>query len=401
MTAVTQPRAFVLDPVRPPRYSMSFIRAAGQCLRRAHYEREDDVTGADAIIGHVFHEIAAAVGWATVLRGQRTPDYVEVERIARRVLSRPEEFDPLSKHVWDEVLFLVGKWMLTAEFEPDEQFELSMRHKIRGRVISARIDRLRIDREARVAHVLDYKSGRADPPPRPEPTPQGDIYAWEVLQAHPWLVGVWFATAHARFGHAPQWYFYSREEIAQVGEWLFDQVGRIDAAYAAGGELPANPGDACSLYDGCPVADTCPVKAWARPATVTRSPEDALAEFAKLMAEEQSIKNRKAAIRSWVEREAILALVTSDDQALEQFGALLVEEATVAERKKRIRGFVTRAGVRAVQLNGQELGYGTDAGTETDWKGIAETANPDESTLATFTKPKNPSFGRRKAKEGV
>jgi hypothetical protein len=356
MTAIAD--TFTLDPVRPPRYSMSFLRAADGCLRRAHYDRIEDASREDAIIGRVFHEVADAIGWATVMRGHDTPDYVEAERITHRVLSNPAEPNPLSKHVWAEVLYLVGRWLPGALFRPGERFEVTMRHEIRGRIISARIDRLWIDEEAREAHVGDYKTGRAEPPQRPEPTPQGDIYSWQVLNAHPWLDGVWFGAEHVRFMHPAMPFFYDRDAVAEIDAWLFDAVGRIDAAYAAGGELPATPGDACSQWGGCPVADSCPVKQWARPATAVQSHED----------------------------------------ALEQFTALLVEEASVAARKKQIRGWVERAGVRAVQLDGQEIGYGTDAGESTDWKAIATAAAPDDETIAAHTRPRNPSFGRRKAK---
>lgn len=397
MTAVVDP--FVVDPVRPERYSMSFLRAATGCLRRAHYERIQDVAGEDALIGRIFHEIRAAVGWATVLRGHETPDFMEVERLARRALGRPEEHDPLSRHVRETVLELVGKWMVVARFHPDDQFEVSMRHELRGRIISARIDQYRVDRAERIAYVKDAKTGRAEPPPRPAPTPQGDVYAWELVQEHPWLVGVWFETEHPRFNHPPQPFFYDRDEIAKVDAWLYDAVGRIDAAYDTGGELPATPGDVCSLYDGCPVADTCPAKAWARPATVIRSHDQALAEFAELLAEERDVEDRKTAIRAWLERETLRAAVESEPDAVLQLAAVLAGEASVAQRKKKLRGWIARQGLRAVHLNGQEIGYSADAGEATDWKALAlDSGAADPDAIAAHTKPKNPSFGRRKAK---
>jgi hypothetical protein len=346
---------FRLDPVRPERYSMSYLRAADGCLRRAHYDREEDTAGVDAIIGRIFHEGAAVTGFAVTIRGDTRPGPGEVERIFRRVLERPEEHEPLSRHVWTEVMDLAGKWRPV--FREGERFEVSMRHEIRGRILSARIDRLFID--GNHAIVEDYKTGFGSPPQRSEPTPQGDNYAWHVFMEFPFVDEVTFAQEHVRFGFEPIPFTYTREHsFPAISAWLWDNVGRIDAAYEKGGELPTNPGDACDAWGGCPVAADCPVKQWARPGTVIRKHED----------------------------------------ALEQFTALLVEEASVAARKKQIRGWVERAGVRAVQLDGQEIGYGTDAGESTDWKAIATAAAPDDETIAAHTRPRNPSFGRRKAK---
>lgn len=354
MTAVVE--TFKVDPVRPSRYSMSFIRSAGECLRRAHHDREGDSSGTDAIIGRVFHEVAAAIGWSCVMRGQATPDYVEAERIARRVMSQPEELNPLSKHVWDEVLSLLGRWVVKAEFRPGEEFELFMAHEVRGRPISSRIDRLYI--EGVKAWVKDYKTGHADPPQRPEPTPQGDIYAWQAMQAHPHLEVVTFEQEHVRFGHAPQPFEYTREAVAEIGEWLFDMVGMLDHAYAQGGELPANPGDACSKWGGCAVARDCPAKKWTRPATE----------------------------------------ITTGDEAIAEFQALIAEGASIDVRKKAIRGYLEREDLRVIQANGQEIGFAPnvpDPGT--DWKSMALASGKDPAEFAR-KQPKNPSFGVRKAK---
>lgn len=399
MTAI-EIEPFRVDPVMPKRLSMSYLRSAGLCLRRAHHERIQDSAGEDAIIGHVFHEIADKVGWSTAMRGHTTPDFVEVERIARQILRHPEEIDPLSKHVWDEVLALVGRWMLTAEFHPEERFELAMRQKIHGEIVSARIDRLRIDTVDNVAIVKDYKTGWADPPQKPEPTPQGDIYALLAYYAHPYLDGVWFEEDHVRFGWAGQPFFYGVDAIAEIDAWLGDEIARIRSAYAAGGELPASPGDACFKFRACPVADSCPAKAWARPSTTVRTADKALEEFIALMVEEGSVKELRDRIRAWHERESLLALVTSEPDAVIDFAAMVAAEASVAKRKTAIRGWIAWAGRRAVQLNGQELGYSVDASASTDWKAIALSTpeGADAEVIAAHTKPKSPSYGRRKAR---
>lgn len=350
----TEVLPFVVDPVRPARYSMSYVRAAGGCLRRAHYERIADVTGEDAIIGRVFHEGAAAVGFAVTLRGDTRPRPGEAVRVMRHVMARPEEHDPLPRKVWEEVLALADRWERWAEFRPGEQFEISAVHEMRGRPLSARIDRLYID--GREAWVNDYKSGWAEPPSTPRPTPQGDHYSWHVLQDHPDLDGVWFTADHVRFGPGRP-YWYSRDEILNVvAEHLFDAVGRLDAAYDAGGELPANPGGACHAYGRpCPVAKSCPAKTWTRPST----------------------------------------LVETEEEALGQFRGLLVEEASIADRKAGIRGWLERTHTRALALNGTEIGFTPEGGTTTNWRAMVEAGSTDP---AAFTTPKGASFGRRQAR---
>lgn len=390
---------FRVDPVMPSRLSMSFIRAAtGEegCLRRAHHERISDSTGMDAIIGRVFHDIAGHVGWATVLQGERTPDYALVERITEQTLRVPEQYDPLGRHGLAEVRYLVGKWMLTAEFHPDEEFEVSSRQVIHGHTISARIDRRRIDKAENVAHVEDYKTGRADPPQRPEPTPQGDIYALNTLYEFPWLDGVWFAQRHVRFDFPPQPYFYDLDEIAEIDAWLGVEVARIAGEYAKGGKLPVNPGTACEKHGTCPVADGCPAKEWARPATVVRTADQALSEFAELLAEEGIVKDLRDRLRAWSERDALLAIIDSDDEALTTLAALVANEASIHKRKLKLRGHVARAGTRGVELNGQEISYG-DPHKVTDWKAVALASHADPAVIEEHTKDRSPEFKRRRA----
>lgn len=393
MTATVDLPAFVVDPVAPERFSMSFLRSAEGCLRRAHHERLGDMTGPDAVVGRIFHEIAGAIGWTTVLRGHTTPDYVEAEQVAQRVLRAPEEHDPMSRATREAVLSLVSRWITSpsCEFHPEERFELDLRNDIDGRVVSARIDRLVI--VDTTAWIKDYKTGRGQIPTGP--TPQSDIYAWSAWQTFG-VERVVFEQHHVLFGVASTPVVYEIDDLLAVDDFLRDQVARLESAYARGGELPATPGDVCGMYGGCPVADTCPAREWTRPATTLRSHEDALKELAALMAGEQTIKQRQDAIRGWLEREALAALVDGEAEALEQFAALMAEEATAAVRKRRLRGWVERAGVRAVQLDGQEIGYATDASMVTDWKRLAQSLGGDPSE---FTTPKAPAFGRRRAKE--
>jgi hypothetical protein len=352
--ATAAPLPFSVDPVQPPRLSMSFLRAAGGCLRRAHYERISSSRGRDATIGRIIHEIQATVGFAVTIRGDTHPRDGEVTAIARRVLATPEEHEPLPRDIWDEVLGLVAKW--EPAFRAGERFEVTMRHEHRGQVLSARIDRLWLSPDGRTAVVKDAKTGWADPPQKPTPTPQGDNYAWHVWREHPGVETVEFETEHIRFPGTGKPYTYELDEILLIDAWLQDAVTRIVTAYRKGGELPTNPGEACEQWGGCPVARDCPVKAWARPSTE-------------------------------IETEA---------HALSELEAIYVEEASIAARKKAIKGWLTREQRRALVHNGREIGFNEKAGTKTDWKGLALSLDGDPSD---FTEDTAPSFGLRKAKK--
>lgn len=339
----------------PARLSMSFIRAAEGCMRRADAEREASYSGPDAVIGSVFHAVAASVGFLCLVRGEVTPQQDEAERIARSMMERYDQ--PLPKSAWDAVLRMLWWWAPRAEFRPGELFEVGVKTELDGRTLSARIDRLAIDGDT--AYIRDYKTGWADP--ANELSIQGEVYAWHVFQRSGEIERVVYAEDHVRAGLTGGPWELTRGHAEETEDFLRGAIKRIDAAYARGGELPATPGSACSSPVRCPVASTCPVAQWARPATAIESPDDATAQFEQM----------------------------------------LVLEAQTTEVKEMLRGWVDHAGERALQLNGQEIGYAAKPGNRFDKKALlAElTARGEDVDLDAYMKPTKPSFGRRKSVE--
>lgn len=352
---MTDTAPFTVDAVAPERLSMSFFRAAEGCLRRAHHERQVDATSTVASIGRLFHEAVAAVGFACSMRGDDRPDPAEAERIARRTMRRPEDAEPLSKEAWDEVLSLVRRWAPGARFRPGEQFEVNSRQPLDGRTLSARIDRLAVD--GPTAFVLDYKTGWGDP--ASHLTLQGEVYAWHAFRLHPDIDLVVYEEEHVRHGNTAGPWEINRWDAETTAEFLSTAIERIDAAYAQAGELPANPGSACSRFTMCPVADTCPVPEWARPDTK----------------------------------------LTGEHEALDAFRRLLVIEAEQASIKSQLRGWLTRTDRRAIQHDGQEYGVAAKPGSSFDKKQLATdlAAEGRPVDLDAYAKATSPTCGRRKA----
>lgn len=344
------PDPFTLDPVRPDRLSMSFLRSAGACLRRAHLEREADVTGPDALVGRFTHEALAAGGLkaVTAQAARISPD--EAERIARAIMAGYGEADPLAEAVFTDVLDLTRRWAGRASFRPGERFEVDSRLNLGGRTLSARIDRFAVDGPEIFAR--DYKTGWADP--AEGLTFQGRNYGWHLLVLHPEIRRVNYVEEHVRFGteSAPAW--IEREDLPGIEDYLLTAIARIDGAYAAG-DLPATPGSACSRPTSCPVAHSCPVPAWARPAT-------------------------------WLETE---------EQAAEELERLLAEEAVIEGRKAALRGYLAREDRRSISAAGEEIGWSAKPGSSLDTKALL--ADHPEIDLDDYRKTTNPTFGRRRA----
>jgi hypothetical protein len=316
---------FVVDPVAPPRFSMSFKRAAQGCLRRAHLERQADTAGADALVGRVFHEIAATVGLGCVFRGEVTIDRDDALVIAERVMAEPEEIGPLPIEAFEQVLDLVRWWAPAVEFKPGERFEIDSRQPLAGKILSSRIDRLWID--GPTAEIQDYKTGWGDPVTQ---LPfQGKAYAWHVLTAHPDVDRVLYREDYVRHGICSDWWEVTRDDLPRIETYLRTLVARIDQAYAAG-TLPATPGAGCSTPSVCPVAETCPVPTWARPVTLIDTRDDAIAEFEQV----------------------------------------LQAEAALDSRRRKIRGYLEKSGDRAVEVNGVEYGYSTKNGSSFNKKAL-------------------------------
>jgi hypothetical protein len=360
MMAETKPAPFVVYPKPPRRLSMSFLRAAEGCLRRAHLDRTAGIpSDGDALIGSLWHDCAATIGFVAVMEGAERIDVDRAVRIARRVLARPSDTGPMPRDAHRTVIELVERWCRRPgiHFRPGEVFEVLSERPLDGWLLSARLDRKW--RDGNVVHVTDYKTGWADVGTKL--TMQGENYAWHVCEADPTVELVVYDEDHIRFGVPNGPYEITRDDVYGPGgidEFLRDALARIDEAYGRG-ELTATPGSACSKPSTCSHAKSCPVPEWARLVTVVETAEQAEIVFGSLLAQEQR------------------------------------RTADVA----RLRGYLNRTGDRAVQLGGEEIGFAINGGQTLDKKQLA--ADIEEGVpivdLDDYMQPTKPGFGRRKA----
>jgi hypothetical protein len=355
----TQSASFVIDPVAPRRISMSMLRAAEACLRRAHLDRAAGVpSDGDALIGSLWHECAATVGFVAVMRGVDRIDIDEAIAISRRTLARPSDPGPLPRDAHATVLDLIERWSRRARFRPGEVFEVLSEQPLNGRPLSARLDRYW--RDGPVVEITDYKTGFGDVGTKL--TMQGEVYAWHVFEREPDIDLVVYAEDHVRFGVPNGPYEITRDDVYGPGgieEFLLDSLARLNTAYEAGGELPASPGSACSSPSSCPHAASCSVPEEYRPDTLVGTSED----------------------------------------AGELLGVMLVLEARRDALAKQARGYLTRSGARAVQLNGEEYGFAPRPGSRLDKKALAADlqAGVPVDDLDAYAVATNPTCGRRKA----
>lgn len=354
MTAAFKP--FVVKPTPPRRFSMSFLRAAEGCHRRAHLDRVAGIPAdGDALIGSLWHDCAAAIGFTATMSGRERIDAGEAVKIARGVLRRGE--GPMPREAHAEVIGLVVRWANRVRFRPGEVYEILSEQPLAGYRLSARLDRYY--RDEVFVEVRDYKTGWADVGTRL--TMQGEVYAWHVFEREPDVELVIYDEEHIRFGAVNGPYELTREDVYGDGgieEFLIDSLARLDKAYKKG-RLPATPGSACSRPSGCLHAKTCPVPEWARPDTT----------------------------------------VETEGDALDVFASLLVQEQRRATDTKRLRGYLTLADRRALQLDGEEIGVAEHGGQMLDKKQLAADieAGVEIVDLADYMKATNATFGRRKA----
>lgn len=357
--SATEAQPFVIDPVAPRRFSMSFLRSAEACLRRAHLDRAASVpSDGDALVGSLWHECAATVGFVATMRGVDRIDVDEAITISRRTLARPTEPGPLPRDAHATVLDLVERWARRARFQPGELFEVLSVQPLAGRLLSARLDS--IWRDGPVSEITDRKTGWADVGTKL--TMQGEVYAWHEFEGNPACELVVYVEDHVRFGVPNGPYEITRDDVYGPGgieEFLLDSLARLNTAYEAGGELPASPGSACSSPSSCPHARSCPIPEWAR--------------------EETAVDTRA--------------------QAEEVLESLLVQEQRRKTDTKRLRGYLTASGDRAVQVRGEEIGFGVKSGQELDRKALEAdiAAGVEIHDLEEYVIATKPGFGRRRA----
>jgi hypothetical protein len=335
--------------MKPPEtFRRTFLERTTKCMRLAQLEHEAGVSGPEARVGHAFHAIAAAVGMATVLRGDERPTQQMADAVADRILSHPEEGWDLTQAMYEDVVDLVRRWVPHARFAADEQFERKYRTELDGTTLTGTIDRLRIVGDQ--AMVKDYKTGQGKP--LDPPTVQGDVYSWHIFMHHPEVEVVRYKEEWTRFGIPTQPFDYYRDEVLDsVTRWLRTRLRVIRAAYEQP-RLPTKPGGWCAH---CPAPTTCSHPEWVRAESVIRTVDDATA----------------------------------------QMEALIVEKARVAHRTKVVRAFLEGTGQRALRVNGEEIGWALEPGTRLDSKAaLAAGVNLDAFRTAT-----PPGFGIRKAKK--
>ncbi len=345
--------------VEPRRLSMSYMRSAEGCLRRAHLERSVARAGADATIGRLFHCGMAAVGFACSMRGIERPDPEWALRVAKRAMAGPDEPGPMPMAAWETAVELIRRTLARSStwFRPGEMFEIDSRIPFHGRILSARIDRFAS--EGRIGYVDDYKTGWADPPSLSDEVPvQGRRYGWHGLREHPELDEVHYTQSHVRFGIvAGPWVIY-RDELPAIEEYLRAQIDKIADAYARG-VLTAKPGAICSSPSRCPVAGSCPVPEWARPDTT----------------------------------------VETDDEAFAALDELLVLDARRGALTTAIRGHLENTGTRAITAGGQEIGFGTRTGRKLNRRKLEADLAARETgiDLTSYEDETKPTFGLRRA----
>lgn len=301
---------------RPARVSQSLVRAASNCLLAARMSRDmGDTGGPAATLGSLFHEAAAAVGEAAILRDEERIAPDAATQIARAALARPGEVAPLSFAHHEAVLELVAGWaeVMTFGAAPVRMVEAAFRHDLDGRTISGRVDWLAVD--GATATVEDYKTGRVMPPfdgdDWIEDRPQLAHYAWHVFRAYPDVEVVMAAERYVRFGVARE-VMVDRDLAARYEAFLRAAVARIDGAWDRD-EFPPTPGSWCRW---CPAPARCPL------------PEDARPE---------SIDTREAA-------EA-------------QAGALAVEDARREARTRALKAFLDREDAETVRVGDRDVGW--------------------------------------------
>jgi hypothetical protein len=299
---------FVAVPDRPKRYSMSLLRAGTECMLQVKLRAEvGDYSGPFAVFGRLFHEVAAAIAFACQMRGEDTIDPDAAEGIARTIMLRPHEPEPITPAQHKLLLHMVRRWASTVTFDVHAdvmEVEGSYRDQLPGtdRILSARIDYLAI--RENVAVLEDYKTGpRVATQQQVEEGLQGAQYAWHVWQRFPHVDTFIFTERNVRWG-TPRTVYYELGDVLDTEDYLRVLVARMDEAYASGTFDPT-PGTWCNV---CPAPERCPIPERNLPAFIA-SEDRAKAEADALLVERARVAKREAAIKAYLdatERDAII-----------------------------------------------------------------------------------------------
>ncbi len=292
-------------PVLPPRFSMTFMRRAGECLRAAQLDKEADTAGEDAAVGRTFHEIASTAGlYARYLRVE-TLSAAVLDDIARRVIRSPEEPDALSEAAWLRVRELVRLFAREHRFPGGAEYEVLSHERLAGRTLSARMDVREIVGDE--CWIEDYKTGgRLPAAGDPLVTFQGRHYAWHTRRAHPEVEVFHLTENFVRYGRRRTGTLYAGE-LDEHEEYLVDHIARIVEAYGRGGGLKPRPGSACGT---CPDPLGCPLPPWAKAGSIIASDADAVEVFKALLVDGERAAKGKAMIEAWLVASGRRAITT-------------------------------------------------------------------------------------------
>lgn len=356
MTTLTAPpqapdalAVFDTDVLPPERLSASTLMAAEKCMLAGYLSRQTgNPSGEPAILGNHFHDVAAQVGFQAAMFGRTTFTPDEVERTALRVLQRPEESRPLSRHQMRELISLCRDWAMTAHFPIYAdlyEVEMSVRNDLAGNTFSGRIDLLAI--RGATAEIEDYKTGRVTPSQAEveDEHPQLPTYAWHALQLYPWLELFILRERYIRRGVVRE-VILTRDDVLRHAVWLETTALRIRNAWAIRSFKPT-PGKHCRY---CPNAAACPLPEWTRPeAPVTR--EEAEKQYAAVLVEKARLKTRKTMLRAFLDAENAPSRVdvggaeafmedtetTSFDRAAAEADGLDLEKYDVTTPSRRLK----------------------------------------------------------------
>lgn len=327
--------AVMAADVEPPtRLSATTLRAAGKCLLASYLARHTTNPSSDlSVLGTIVHEVCSQVAFEARLRRQETFTPDGVERVAMRVLMRPERPNPLSEEALVEALGMVRRWALTAYFpvKADRyEVEIFAQHQIAGQTLSGRLDLVAITGAS--AEIEDWKTGRLVPTQAEfEVSTQLPTYAVYVHEDHPEVETFTLREHYLRPG-------VTRERVLTIADvlrhrqWLEITATRLRAAWTAQA-FPPTPGKHCRY---CPNPAACPLPEQARPESIDTA-EQAEAQVAAAIVEKARVKIREKSIRAYLEQ------LGEEDEEME----VAVGDATARLDVKEGTRFDRRAAERA------------------------------------------------------
>lgn len=298
----------------PERLSVSYLKAAEECLFRALAERAIHTNGAESDFGSAFHEVAAAAATRCELTGKETLDTAELHELTARVLNNTEELSPWTWAQHQRLQDVVERWGYGFTYPLDADLVLIEwgAHTVLEvdgfpETFSARLDLVTI--RGAYAEVEDYKAGPSRPADEEvEEHIQVPLYAWHIFKHHPQVEEVTGWENYVRHGFkAPRDPLtFTRDDIPRLEDYLATVTRRVRTMYAALGEdheyrPPANDGSWCAW---CPVKRDCPLPKQTRPAAI-ETEEEALQELSAHVVATELEEERRAGLKAYMEAHGL------------------------------------------------------------------------------------------------